>query len=73
MNIRKPIDYSAMYTGLDQALERNLPQMELYLEIGKLVSAERKKERQWRQQSILWSSAVTGTDKELVRSFSHVQ
>lgn len=25
MNIRKPIDYSAMYTGLDQALERNLP------------------------------------------------
>lgn len=73
MNIRKPIDYSAMYTGLDQALERNLPQMELYLEIGELVSAERKKERQWRQQSILWSSAVTGTDKELVRSFSHVQ
>lgn len=43
MNIRKPIDYSAMYTGLDQALERNLPQMELYLEIGKLVSARREK------------------------------
>ena len=73
MNIRKPIDYSAMYTGLDQALKRNLPQMELYLEIGELVSAEKKKERQWRQQSILRSSAVTGTDKELVRSFSHVQ
>ena len=43
MNIRKPIDYSAMYTGLDQALERNLPQMELYLEIGKLVSARKEK------------------------------
>ena len=41
MNIRKPIDYSAMYAGLDQALERNLPQMELYLEIGKLVSARK--------------------------------
>lgn len=37
------IDYSAMYTGLDQALERNLPQMELYLEIGKLVSARKEK------------------------------
>ena len=43
MNIRKPIDYSAMYTGLNQALERNLPQMELYLEIGKLVSARTEK------------------------------
>ena len=43
MNIRKPVDYSAMYTGLDHALERNLPQMELYLEIGKLVSARTEK------------------------------
>ena len=43
MNIRKPIDYSTMYAGLDQALERNLPQMELYLEIGKLVSARKEK------------------------------
>lgn len=43
MNIRKPMDYSAMYAGLDQALERNLPQMELYLEIGKLVSARKDK------------------------------
>lgn len=43
MNIRKPIDYSVMYTDLDQALERNLPQMELYLEIGKLVSARKEK------------------------------
>lgn len=43
MNIRKPVDYSAMYAGLDQALERNLSQMELYLEIGKLVSARKEK------------------------------
>ncbi len=43
MNIRKPVDYSAMYTGLDRALERSLPQMKLYLEIGKLVSARTEK------------------------------
>ena len=43
MNIRKPVDYSTMYTGLDQTLERNLPQMELYLEIGKLVSVRTEK------------------------------
>ena len=43
MNVRNPVDYSAMYTGLDRALERSLPQMELYLEIGKLVSARTEK------------------------------
>ena len=43
MNIRKPMDYSAMYAGLDQTLERNFPQMALYLEIGKLVSARKDK------------------------------
>ena len=39
----KPMDYSAMYGGLDQILERNFPQMALYLEIGKLVSARKDK------------------------------
>ena len=29
MNIRKPVDYSAMYTGLDQALKKGLSQMEI--------------------------------------------
>ena len=43
MNIRNPVDYSVMYTGLDLALGRNLPQMKLYLEIGKLVNARTEK------------------------------
>lgn len=36
MNVRKPIDYSTM-------MAENLPQVELYWEIGKLVSARRTK------------------------------
>lgn len=43
MNIRKLVDYSVMYAGLNQMLERNLPQMELYLQIGKLVSTRTEK------------------------------
>lgn len=43
MNIRNPVDYSVMYTGLDQAVGRSLPQMKLYLEIGKLVNARTEK------------------------------
>ena len=38
MNVRKPIDYSAMYAALDTLMASNLPQMELYCEIGRLVS-----------------------------------
>lgn len=43
MNIRKPIDYSAMFTALDTLIAANLPQMELCWEIGKLVSAKPEK------------------------------
>lgn len=43
MNIRKPVDYSAMYTALDMAFAANLPQMELYCEIGHIVSARPEK------------------------------
>lgn len=43
MNIRKPIDYSAMFTSLDVLMASNLPQMELYFEIGRLVSARSEK------------------------------
>lgn len=43
MNIRKPIDYSAMFTALDTLIAANLPQMELCWEIGKLVSARPEK------------------------------
>ena len=43
MNIRKPIDYSAMFTALDTLMAADLPQMELYCEIGRLVSGRRSK------------------------------
>ena len=38
MNIRKPTDYATMFTILDTLMEAQLPQMELYREIGRLVS-----------------------------------
>lgn len=43
MNIRKPIDYSAMHRELDTLLSAKLPQMNLYCEIGKIVSARPEK------------------------------
>ena len=43
MNIRKNIDYSGLYAGIDKALAANLPQMELYLELGRLVSGRPEK------------------------------
>ena len=43
MNIRKPADYTAMYAGLDRLLTNDLSQMELNLEIGKLISTRPEK------------------------------
>ena len=43
MNIRKPADYSTMYAGMERLLANDLPQMELNLEIGKLISARPEK------------------------------
>ena len=43
MNVRKPIDYSAMYGILDQLMGAEFPQMELYFEIGKIVCAHPEK------------------------------
>lgn len=43
MNIRKEIDYSAMQTALDLAVAQNLPQMEMYCEIGKAICARPEK------------------------------
>ncbi len=43
MNIRKPVDYSAMFAALDTLMAEALPQMELYAEIGKLVSGRPEK------------------------------
>lgn len=38
MNTQKNIDYSSLYVGIDKAIAADLPQMELYLELGRLVS-----------------------------------
>ena len=38
MNVRKPIDYSAMFKALDELVAANLPQMDLYRGIGRVVS-----------------------------------
>ena len=43
MNIRKEIDYSTMHTALDFAVAQNLPQMEMYCEIGKAICARPEK------------------------------
>ena len=43
MNIRKPVDYSAMYVGLDHLMAAGLPQMELYCGIGKVISERPEK------------------------------
>lgn len=43
MNIRKPTDYTALYAALDAAVATQLPQMELYCEIGRVVSSRAEK------------------------------
>ena len=42
MNIRKPADYSTLFSKLDKIMTAQLPQMELYCEIGRLVSRAEK-------------------------------
>ena len=43
MNVRKPTDYSTLFTALDELMAANLPQMELYLGIGRVVSGRPEK------------------------------
>ena len=43
MNIRKPTDYTTLFTALDAAVAAQLPQMELYCEIGRVVSGRGEK------------------------------
>ena len=43
MNIRKAVDYSTMFAALESAMEANLPQMELYCEVGKIVCTRSEK------------------------------
>ena len=43
MNIRKAVDYTTMFTALDKLIAADLPQMELYCEVGHLVSGRPEK------------------------------
>ena len=43
MNIRKAVDYSTMFAALEAVMEADLPQMELYCEIGKIVCTRSEK------------------------------
>ena len=43
MNIRKPTDYTIMFAALDALMAAQLPQMELYREIGRVVSGRAEK------------------------------
>ena len=43
MNIRKPADYSNLFSELDKLIVAQLPRMELYCEIGRLVSSRAEK------------------------------
>ena len=43
MNIRKPADYSVLFSELDNLMAAQLPQMELYCEIGRVVSGRAEK------------------------------
>ena len=43
MNIRKPTDYTAMFAALDALMAAQLSQMELYCEIGRVVSGRTEK------------------------------
>ena len=43
MNIRKSMDYSTLFSELDELIVAQLPQMKLYCEIGRLVSDRAEK------------------------------
>ena len=43
VNVRKSINYSAMFAELDTLVGEKLPQMEMYYEIGRLVSERQEK------------------------------
>ena len=43
MNIRKPIDYSILFPELERLMAEQLSQMNLYCEIGRLVSSKAEK------------------------------
>lgn len=46
MNIRKAVDYSTMFATLESVMKADLPQMELYCEVGKIVCTRSERVRQ---------------------------
>ena len=43
MNIRKDIDYSAMFNAMDDVMAAGMTQMELYCELGRLICTRPEK------------------------------
>ena len=43
MNVRKEVDYTELFTAVDRAVSAVLPQMDLYREIGRLISERPEK------------------------------
>lgn len=43
MNVKKTADYSALYAALGRLMAEAPPQMELYREVGRLVSGRQEK------------------------------
>ena len=43
MNVRKPTDYSPLFSALDALMSTTTPQMKLYCEVGRLVSSRPEK------------------------------
>ena len=43
MNIRKAVDYSTMFAALESVMKADLPQIELYCEVGKIVCTRPEK------------------------------
>ena len=43
MNVRKNVDYSQMYAAIDEVMAQDLPQMELYCSIGRIVCSRSEK------------------------------
>ena len=53
MNKRKPVDYTELYTLLDEIIAGTAAQMEQYTAIGKAVSMRSEKgARQWQRRNI---------------------
>ena len=59
MNVRKPVNYGAMYREFTEILARKLPQMDEIYAIGKAVSRRPEKARQSQRQSFCRRISLT--------------